>query len=338
MRVLIVKMSSLGDIIHTLPAITDAAYNVKDIKIDWVVEEAYADILDLHKHIDKVIPCKLRLWRKKPFYYKKEWLKFKEDLLSTRYDLVIDAQGLLKSAFIVRQVSAPSAGYSYKSCTESISMLAYDYKYFVPNQQHIINKTRGLFALALKYTYNSKVLDYGLKVMPESSTQNKYLIFAHGTTWKNKYWPYPYWRVLAKIAHAEGIQVKLPWGNELEKEQAEKVAAGLSNTSLLPKTSLKDMAQVISKSTAVIGVDTGFVHLAAALDIPSIELFGATDAQKVGGIGQKHIIITSGQTLKCMPCWKRKCTHKDADTYATCMHGITPARVWKLLQMNCDLH
>lgn len=338
MRVLIVKMSSLGDIIHTLPAITDAAYHVKNIKIDWVVEEAYAEILSLHKHVDRVIPCKLRLWRKKPFYYQKEWLAFKEDLLAANYDLVIDAQGLLKSAFIVRQVPSPAAGYSYKSCTESLAIAAYDHKYFVPNQQHIINKTRELFSLALKYTYNSKVLDYGLNVSPESIEQNKYLIFAHGTTWKNKHWPYAYWRSLAKIAHTEGIQVKLPWGNAAEKEQAEKVAAGLSNATVLPKTSLKDMAQVISQSTAVIGVDTGFVHLAAALDITSIELFGATDAQKVGGIGQNHIVATSKQILKCMPCWKRKCTHKDADIYATCMHGITPDRVWKLLQTNCNLH
>ena len=153
MHVLVVKMSSLGDVIHTLPALTDAAGSLPGIRFDWVVEEGFAEIPAWHSAVDAVIPVALRRWRQRPLrdFRGPEWRRARNRLRRPVYDAVIDAQGLLKSAFITRQVRAPRYGMDRKSVRERFACAVYDHKVPVPKTMHAVQRTRLLFARALGY-------------------------------------------------------------------------------------------------------------------------------------------------------------------------------------------
>jgi heptosyltransferase I len=327
MKVLIIKTSSMGDIIHTLPALSDAGTALEDIQFDWVVEKNFAQIVPWHPLVNKVIECELRRWRKAPWRCLKQWRAFKTNLLATQYDLVIDAQGLLKSAFITRLLASPKAGFSFKSCTESLASLAYDRKYFVPHGLHAIDKIRSLFALALDYKLDKRELDYGLAHTPCNTKAQPYIVFAHTTTWSSKRWPLEYWQQLVTLVTQAGWQVKLPWGNTQEKNLAQAIAANNSKVQVLDKTSLIQIKDILSQASAIVGVDTGLTHLAAALSIPTISLYGSTDPNIVGSRGSNQTLLNEHPQFSCAPCMKRKCFHKDKTMYASCLNALQPQEV-----------
>jgi len=185
LRVLIIKTSSLGDVVHTLPALTDAARAIPGIRFDWVVEEGFAEIPAWHPAVSQVLPVAIRRWRKHPLrtWRSGEWARFKQRLRETRYDLVIDAQGLLKSAWLTRYVSAPVAGLDRDSAREPLASRFYDRRYAVAKDQHALERVRQLFAKALGYTLPPGTGDYGLNraAMMDAAAQ-PYLLFLHGTT------------------------------------------------------------------------------------------------------------------------------------------------------------
>mgnify|MGYP003604329080 FL=1 len=164
MRVLLIKTSSLGDVIHTLPALTDAARAIPGIQFDWVVEEGFAEIPTWHPAVAQVIPVALRRWRKNLLQTWKsgEWAAFKQRLREGRYDLVIDAQGLLHSALLTRYVDAPVAGLDRASAREPLASRCYDRPCAVAWGQHAVERVRQLFAQALGYSLPQSVGDYGL--------------------------------------------------------------------------------------------------------------------------------------------------------------------------------
>lgn len=292
MRVLIIKTSSLGDVVHTLPALTDAARAIPGVSFDWVVEEGFAEIPAWHPAVAQVIPVAIRRWRKHPIATLRsgEWSRCKQRLGETRYDLVIDAQGLLKSAWLTRYVKAPVAGLDRDSAREPLASRFYDRHYAVAKNQHALERVRQLFAKALDYPLPSSLGDYGLNrtAMAEGSTQ-PYLVFLHGTTWSSKHWPEDHWRTLAERMDALGWSVRLPWGNASEKARAERIVAGLSHAMVLPKLNLAAVAKVIAGARACVAVDTGLGHLAAALDVPCISMYGPTLPGKVGAYGRSQI-------------------------------------------------
>ncbi|PIW77206.1 MAG: lipopolysaccharide heptosyltransferase I, partial [Piscirickettsiaceae bacterium CG_4_8_14_3_um_filter_44_38] len=151
MRILLIKMSSMGDVFHTFPALTDAMKAIPDLQVDWVVEEAFQEIPKWHPVVDKVYVIKLRDWRKHPFRSRPEMKRFFEVINQTQYDLVIDAQGLLKSAWVVNKIKSPSAGMDWGSAREKLASLFYNQRYSVAKQQHAITRLRELFAKALHY-------------------------------------------------------------------------------------------------------------------------------------------------------------------------------------------
>lgn len=292
MRVLLVKTSSLGDVIHTLPALTDAARAIPGIQFDWVVEEGFAEIPAWHPAVAQVIPVAIRRWRKNLWQTIRngDWRRFKARLRETRYDLVIDAQGLLKSAWLTRYVSAPVAGLDRESAREPIACRFYDRLYAVAKDQHALERTRQLFAQALGYALPQGLGDYGLDraAMADRVTQ-PYLLFLHGTTWASKHWPEQEWRELAQRMSELGWAIRLPWGNEAERARAERIVAGIDNAAVLPKLNLAGVAKVIAGAQACVAVDTGLGHLAAALDVPSISLYGPTLPGRVGAYGRGQI-------------------------------------------------
>ncbi|SNS33395.1 lipopolysaccharide heptosyltransferase I [Pseudomonas segetis] len=312
MRVLLVKTSSLGDVVHTLPALTDAARAIPGIQFDWVVEEGFAEIPAWHPAVAQVIPVAIRRWRKNLLQTLKngEWSRFKARLRETRYDLVIDAQGLLKSALLTRYVDAPVAGLDRDSAREPIACRFYDRRYAVPREQHALERVRQLFAQALGYSLAGHGADYGLdRVAMAGDVGEPYLLFLHGTTWASKHWPEANWRELVGLMSQQGWAVRLPWGNEAEKARAERIVSGFDKAQVLPKLNLAGMAKVIAGAQACVAVDTGLGHLAAALDVPSISLYGPTLPGRVGAYGrsQVHLCATgpnAGSGDRHKPCFE----------------------------------
>ena len=311
MRVLIIKTSSLGDVIHTLPALTDAAQAIPGIRFDWVVEEGFAEIPSWHPAVDQVIPVAIRRWRKNLWQTLKsgEWKAFKQRVRERKYDLVIDAQGLVKSAWLTRYVKAPVAGLDRYSAREGWASRFYNRRLSVATGQHAVERVRQLFAMALAYDLPEGIGNYGLDLerlqLPPAAP---YVVFLHGTTWATKHWPEAYWRELAERMGRRKLEVRLPWGNPAEKARAERIAQGLNNCQVLPKLNLAGVARVLAAAKACVAVDTGLGHLAAALDVPTISLFGPTNPGLTGAYGRTQIHQASD--WPCAPCLQKKCTYK----------------------------
>ncbi|MEX0617862.1 MAG: lipopolysaccharide heptosyltransferase I [Pseudohongiellaceae bacterium] len=312
MRVLIVKVSSLGDVIHTLPAVTDARRAHRDLVFDWVVEENFAEIPGWHSAVDKIIPISLRRWRKNPVssLFGEEFSNFRKNLQETHYDLVIDAQGLIKSGMVSRLSRGLTVGLSNSTIREPLATLFYNKVYSVPWTQHAVQRLRELFSRALRYRYDDSIVDYGIdrnRICDDGQTRRNTLVFMHGTTWETKHWPEKYWRHLAHIATEDGFEVLLPWGNEAEKARACYIAADNPQVTVLEKQSLTGLAQHITRSRGVIAVDTGLGHLASALSVPALSLYGPTDPGLSGTFGSRQLHLRSD--LSCAPCVKKTCTY-----------------------------
>ncbi|WP_404438389.1 lipopolysaccharide heptosyltransferase I [Stutzerimonas chloritidismutans] len=311
MRVLLIKTSSLGDVIHTLPALTDAQRAIPGIQFDWVVEEGFAEIPAWHPAVVQVIPVAIRRWRRHVLQTLRsgEWHRFKARLRETRYDLVIDAQGLLKSAWLTRYVSAPVAGLDRESAREPLASRFYDRRYAIARDQHALERVRQLFAQALGYSVPETMADYGLdRNQLATSGDQPYLLFLHGTTWPSKHWPEGNWRELAERMSEFGWSIRLPWGNADEKARAERIAENLSSVSVLPKLNLGGIAKVVAGARACVAVDTGLGHLAAALDVPSISLYGPTLPGRVGAYGRSQVHLcasgpNAGKGDRHKPCF-----------------------------------
>jgi len=310
-RVLIIKTSSLGDVIHTLPALTDAAHAIPGIRFDWVVEEGFAEIPSWHPAVDQVIPVAIRRWRKHLWQTVRsgEWKAFKQRLRERQYDLVIDAQGLVKSAWLTRYVKAPVAGLDRYSAREGWASRFYDRRLSVAVGQHAVERVRQLFAMALAYDLPEGIGRYGLDLerlqLPPAAP---YVVFLHGTTWTTKHWPEAYWRELAERMGRRRLEVRLPWGNPAEKARAERIAQGLNHCQVLPKLNLAGVARVLAAAKACVAVDTGLGHLAAALDVPTLSLFGPTNPGLTGAYGRTQFHQASD--WPCAPCLQKKCTYK----------------------------
>ena len=338
MRVLIIKTSSMGDVIHTLPALTDAAHALPSITFDWVVEENFAEIPRWHARVNKVIPIALRRWRKKIFSKQtlNEWKNFLTQLRIEEYDLVIDAQGLLKSAFITRFAKGIRCGLDKHSAREPLAALLYQRSYPVNKKQHAVTRVRHLFSQALDYPLPTTTPSYGVdrKCFCDGKNTENYLVFLHGTTWKTKHWPEEYWIQLAHFANKKGLLIKLPWGNSQERERAERIAATCSNVQVLPKLDLAGMAKILANAKSIVAVDTGLCHLAAALDVPTVSLYGPTNPILTGAMGRAQIHLSS--KLPCSPCMSRACAlqKNQSPLNPPCFAGILPSDVWDLLKIN----
>ncbi|HQT04643.1 MAG TPA: lipopolysaccharide heptosyltransferase I [Thiotrichales bacterium] len=310
MRVLIIKTSSLGDIIHTYPALTDAVRAIPDIRFDWLVEESFVDLPLLHPAVDEVIALPWRRLRKRLFSLDswRELASLRRRLQSKHYDLVIDAQGLLKSAIWTRLINAPIHGLASDSAREPLASHFYQITHSVAWGQHAITRVRELFAKALAYPLpNMDETDFHIapKLRSIPSQQTHYWVFAHATTWESKHWPEAYWQALILFARQQQRQVLLPWGNDEEHERAERLARLTQHVEVLPKLELAAMTRVLAGAECVVGVDTGLTHLAAALHRPVVAIYGATEPGLTGVIGPKAKVLQA--KFPCAPCMRERC-------------------------------
>ena len=283
-KILIVKTSSLGDIVHLLPALVDAVKQKEEVQFDWLVEENFAEVPQWSPLVNKVIPVAIRRWRKS-LLTKNTWKEIsalKHQLVAEKYDVVIDAQGLLKSAIVARWAKADKGvwGYDKQSIRESIASYFYQKNFSITKEQHAITRNRELMAKVLGYSLQGLVLDYGLSTTSFPSlgidTSSNYIVALHGTSKIDKEWPEMHWGYLLEIMKEQGVKVLFPWGNDREQQRAQHLAKQYSNAVVLPQSSLSHLAGLIAGAKAVIGMDTGLMHIAAALNKSGIGLYPVT--------------------------------------------------------------
>ncbi|HEY2455025.1 MAG TPA: lipopolysaccharide heptosyltransferase RfaC [Scandinavium sp.] len=296
MRVLIVKTSSMGDVLHSLPALTDAVQAIPGIRFDWVVEEGFAQIPGWHAAVDRVIPVAIRRWRKAWFTapVKAERLAFRQKIQAEKYDAIIDAQGLVKSAALVTRLARGiKHGMDWQSAREPLASLFYNRRHHIEKQQHAVERTRELFAKSLGYPKPDTQGDYAIAqhfLAMNSNTTAPYLVFLHATTRDDKHWPESHWRELIARLAGSGLNIKLLWGAPHEEARAKRLAEGHDYAEVLPRMTLEKVAHVLAGARAVVSVDTGLSHLTAALDRPNITLYGPTDPGLIGGYGKNQYI------------------------------------------------
>ena len=290
MKLALIKTSSMGDVIHALPVVTDLARAIPGVQIDWVVEEAFAELPALHPSVHAVIPVAIRRWRRSLFAAstRREIAAVRARLREARYDLALDLQGLVKSAWVARMTGAPISGLSRRCAREPLAALAYRRRFDVDPSLHAIERLRSLAAQALGYRVD------GLPVFsltpPEEPVpglpERPYALLLHATSRAEKQWPDANWRALIEQLARRGLVAALPWGSAAERARAEGLAGaaegGVLSPVVLPRLSLRQCAAAIARARLVVGVDTGLTHLAAALDVPTVALFAATPAWRFG--------------------------------------------------------
>ncbi len=337
MRVLLVKLSSMGDLIHALPALTDAQHAIPGIRFDWVIEESFAEIAQWHPAVDKIITTAHRRWRKQKWdvLHNGELINFVKNLRSTHYDLVIDGQTNWKSALVTRLSRGLRCGLDSHSAREFVAPWAYQKKIFVPKAEHAVNRLRMLFAQILGYSYPNTAPDFALDVSkfpkPNLTLPNEYLIFIHNASWESKLWPESYWAELLKIVTAKNYSVLLPSGNAAEHERAVRLTQLNPKIIALPHLSLSEMAYIISRAKAAVCNDTGLSHITAAVHVPSVNLYGPTDSGLIGAPGKLQVYLQAD--FPCAPCYQKQCTYQKSSTERpACFTQLPPELVWSKLQ------
>lgn len=293
--ILIVKTSSLGDVVHQMPAMTDVRRHWPDARLTWVVEESFAPLAQLHSAVDEVIAVSTRRWRSQLLRSStwREMPAFKARLQAVKPDKVIDTQGLIRSALIARMASGERHGYDASSIRESVASFFYDVKHKVARDQHAVMRNRMLTGLSLGYTPEATI-DYGLK-KPDSLSDARYAVLLHGTSRASKEWREVDWIGIGKWLRGQGIDVLLPWGSERERLRCERLAAAIPGSRILERQPLDATAKIIANASLVIGVDTGLLHLAAAYSVPLIAVFLATDPGLTGPVGSGSITVVGGK-------------------------------------------
>lgn len=285
-RILLVKTSSMGDVVHNLPLVSDIARHVPGAQMDWVVEEAFADIPAMHPAIGHVIPVAVRRWRRAAFAPRtwREVRRFLGALRARRYDVVLDSQGLLKSAAIAALAYGPVHGHDWRSARETLAALFYSKRYPVARGAHAVTRNRALAAAVFGYASAADPPDYGIHAPAGSPAPlpSSYVVFLHATSRDSKLWPEPHWLDLGAQLARENLAAVLPWGSAPELERAQRLAAKLPGAVVLPRLGLAALAQALQGARAVIGVDTGLVHLATALARPTVALYTDTDPALTG--------------------------------------------------------
>jgi heptosyltransferase-1 len=324
MRLLVVKLSSFGDVIHTFPAITDLKAARPDIEVDWLVEESLAPFVALHPGVATIHTLAFRRLRKPPSRWPRlagDTWRLRRDLRARNYDLVVDLQGLMKSALPARLAGAVS-GYDAASAREPAATRLYRQCFAVRRDMHAVERTRELLAAAVGYPVPDRAGRCGIAVDAPCDPVGlplRYAMVMHAASWPTKLWPEDNWRALLPTLAAGGRGIVLPWGNSGEKSRAERLASGIPGAMVLPHVmSGANLARVIAGAELAVGLDSGLMHLAAALGVPGIWLYGPTDPGLTGPYGDGQIVIQS--TWPKAPCRRRTCT--DTPGGDCCMRAI----------------
>jgi len=292
MHILLVKTSSLGDVIHNLPVVSDLRRSFPDAVIDWCVEESFAEIPRLHPDVAEVIPVAVRRLRKSLFRAQtwREIGAFRGRIRAVSYDAVLDTQGLIKSALISRMAHGTRYGYAAEVAREPLAARFYDKTFVIPPNAHAVERNRWLGAAAFDYPVDLP-LDFGI-APPELDlpwlTTNRHAVLLTATSRDDKLWDEQNWIAAGKELSNRGLPPVLPSGNRVERERAERIAASIPGAVVAPPLTLRELATLIGRAAIAIGVDTGLAHLATALRVPTIALYVTTNPALTGVHGSGH--------------------------------------------------
>ena len=300
MKVLIVKLSSLGDVVHSLPALQDIRGALPGAQIDWVVERGFAPLVRRSKGVRRVVACDLRLWRASPLSAgtRSGWRAFMQELRAERYDAVLDLQGLTKSALVSRvawltpggrryAMANRTEGSGYEAPTRWVADVAVQLEPHV----HALQRGRILCARALGYAI-PQALRWGLQVWPSSALafgpdDRPCVALIHGTSRVDKQWPLESWVALGQRLGAGGLRVALVHGSDAEQRRSEEIAARLNachpgQALVWARLALDALADAMAACAGAIGVDSGLSHIAVALNLPHVQIYNFDTAWRTG--------------------------------------------------------
>jgi heptosyltransferase-1 len=302
LNILIVRVSSLGDVVHNMPMVADILRHYPDAHIDWVVEEAYASLIRLNAGVRHVIPFALRRWRKSLLsaQTRAEMRAFRQALRAESYDFVFDTQGLLKTGVVLQMARLAPGGKrvglangTEGSGYEALSRIFHTTSVPVGSRTHAVQRARLVAAAALGYTVDSPA-DFNMQApviaQPSWLPDGPYAVFFHGTARDAKRWDNAHWIQLAKTLAARGLTILLPWGNEAERQAAQQLAAQMAHAQVLPKLPMMEAVLLAQRATLAVGVDTGLTHIAAAFNRPTIELYCDSPRWKTEGNWSPNIV------------------------------------------------
>ena len=295
MRVLIVKLSSLGDVVHAMPVVHDIRAVYGGAQIDWVVEPGFAPLVRRVQGIGQVIECAQRRWRRRWWAadVRAEWRAFRQQLTAERYDAVLDLQGLTKSAIVARVARGPSFGLGNRtegSSWERPVRWLLDQTITIEPHIHAVDRSRELAARALNYSV-SGAPHYGLQAHGPAEPRPT-VVFVHGTSRDDKLWPEACWFELGQRMLASGFDIALPHAGAAELARAERLAAALGpRAQVWPAMALDALVDRMGATQGVIGVDSGLSHIAVALNLPHVQLYNFPTAWRTGPLaahGHRH--------------------------------------------------
>jgi heptosyltransferase I len=293
-EILFIKTSSLGDVIHHMPAASEARAHAPQARLSWLVEEAYAPLIALHPAVDEVIPVAWRRWRHALRASWKEIAAQRNKLRARRYETIIDSQGLIRSALMARSARGRRHGYDSASIREPLASWLYDVRHRVSRQLHAVERNRILTGLALGYAPQGEP-DYGLDRGRLRSGNERYAVLLHATARPEKEWPVANWIALAKSLNRHGIALMLPWGNEAERRRAAQIAEAVPGARLADRMSIEAVARLVAGADYVVGGDTGLVHLAAALRVPLVAIFSGSEPALSRPVGAGPIAVVGAK-------------------------------------------
>jgi heptosyltransferase-1 len=297
-EILFIKTSSLGDVVHQMPALSEARRRRSDARFSWVVEEAFAPLVALHPDVGEVIPVAWRRWRQAMWAPRtwREIAQFLHRLRGRDYDVVIDTQGLFfKSALTARLAHGRRHGFDPSSIRERAAARLYDVQHRVERRLHAIARNRRLTGLALGYSPEGAI-DFGLsrRALVQGPTK-PYGILLHSTARREKEWPETSWIALGRALVGRDMPLLLPWGTDRERARSERIAEALDNAAVPERHPLDRLARLIAGASFVVGVDTGLLHLAAALGVPLVAIFVGSEPGLTGPVGQGPIAVIGGK-------------------------------------------
>jgi heptosyltransferase-1 len=296
--ILFIKTSSLGDVIHHMPALTEAREARPGARFTWLVEEAFAPLVRLHPAVAEVIPVAWRRWRKS-LYAPATLAEIAHSLRAIRthrYDEIVDSQGLLRSAVIARVAKGRRHGYDAASIREPIAAPFYDVRYSVSRDLHAVERNRILSGKAIGYVPQGAP-DFGLVRARFPAAGERYAVLLHATARPEKQWPEANWIALGKSLAGQGIDLVLPWGTDAERARSGRIAAALPRARVPERTPLDVVAPLIAAAEYVVGVDTGLLHLAAALGVPLVAIFAGSKPGLTGPVGRGPIRILGAEGM-----------------------------------------
>lgn len=296
LNILIVKLSSLGDVVHAMPAVQDLRAALPQARIDWVVERGFAPLVQRCEGVEHVIACELRRWRKAPLSSatRAGWRAFRRELQAQAYDAVVDLQGLTKSALVARTARLAPGGKRYAlgnrtegSSWEAPTRWVADVAVTIEPRIHAVQRSRVLCAQAFGYPLPES-MRYGLlarpgRAQPAIETGANCVALVHGTSREDKLWPEAHWVAVGRRLLDGGHTIGLPHGSETERERSERLAAALGPAAQVwPRLDLGALADQLAACAGVIGVDSGLSHIAVALDRPHVQIYNHDTAWRTG--------------------------------------------------------